>query len=99
MRLVDSDNLKRQIMDVYEYEFPTASGTFDEFVTRIIPNVINNAEAVDALPVVRGEWINRGDYVTAAYGSLNVKQCSVCKKDITIDDFDSYCPNCGAKMD
>lgn len=43
-------------------------------------------------------WINRGDYVTTAYGSLDVKECSNCHADITIDHYDNYCPNCGVEM-
>jgi len=46
-----------------------------------------------------GKWINHGDYVTTAYGSLDVCECSLCHADVTIDEYDSYCPNCGAKME
>jgi hypothetical protein len=53
MMLIDRDSLKHQIIETYEYEFPTASGAFDEFVTKIIPNIINNAPTIDAVPVVR----------------------------------------------
>ena len=53
MSIVDRDSLKHQIIETYEYEFPTASGAFDEFVTKIIPNIINNAPTVDAVEVVR----------------------------------------------
>ena len=62
-----------------------------------IINSIKNALAVD--PARYGKWIDEGAYVTTAYGSLNVYKCSNCKNDITIDDFDNYCPACGAKMD
>lgn len=54
---------------------------------------------VDAVPVVHGRWIDEGAYVTTAYGSLDVYQCSNCNREITIDDYDNYCPNCGARMD
>lgn len=60
---------------------------------------IKCAPAADVVPVVHGRWINEGVYVTTAYGSLDVYSCSVCGSEITIDGFDSYCPNCGAKMD
>ena len=53
MSIIDRDSLKHQIIETYEYEFPTASGAFDEFVTKIIPNIINNAPTVDAVEVVR----------------------------------------------
>ena len=48
--------------------------------------------------VRRGRWIDNGDYVTTAYGSLDVNVCSNCNAEVTIDHYDSYCPNCGAKM-
>ncbi len=49
--------------------------------------------------VHHGRWINRGDYVTTAYGSLDIKVCSVCNAEVTIDHYDDYCPHCGAMMD
>lgn len=55
-RYIDADALRKQISETYEYEFPTASGGFDEFATKIIPNIINNAITADVVPVVRGEW-------------------------------------------
>ena len=44
-----SDYINREITikalrDTYEYEFPTASGSFDEYATKIVPNVINQIE-------------------------------------------------------
>ena len=62
-------------------------------------DLINEPPVADVVPVVHGRWINEGVYVTTAYGSLDVYRCSVCDREITIDDFDSYCPNCGARMD
>ena len=60
---------------------------------------IRYMDADDVAPVRHGRWIDRGDYVTTAYGSLPVKMCSECHMDVTLDDFDNYCPNCGSKMD
>ena len=62
-------------------------------------SLLNTLPTVDAVPVVHGRWIDEGAYVTAAYGSLDVYQCSNCNQEITIDDYDNYCPNCGARMD
>ena len=75
-----------------EYDHYTSG--FDEAVTRV-----ENSPAADVAPVRHGRWIDGGDYVTTAYGSLPVKMCSECHMDVTLEDFDSYCPNCGAKMD
>jgi hypothetical protein len=101
MRLIDGDSLKHQIIETYEYEFPTASGAFDEFVTKIIPNIINNAPTVDAVEVVHGRWIllgkNEHDYETSVE-----EKCSLCGRYVYRYDTelqDNYCPNCGCKMD
>lgn len=56
----------------------------------------NDTTAVDAEPVRRGQWINRG-YVCGEYDW----ECSACGESewrgSTIGLH--YCPNCGAKMD
>lgn len=47
-----------------------------------------------------GYWIDSGDYVELENGyRLPVKMCSNCHIDIVLEDFENYCPNCGAKMD
>lgn len=51
--LIARNRLLREIREVYEYEYPTASGAFDDFVRRIIPNIICNQPTVDAVPVMR----------------------------------------------
>lgn len=45
-----------------------------------------------------GKWINEGTYITTAYGSIQVLRCSNCELEITVDDYDNFCPNCGADM-
>lgn len=49
-------------------------------------------------PVKHGRWIDTGEYVTTAYGHLDIYKCSACNAEVTIDDHDSFCPNCGADM-
>lgn len=46
----------------------------------------------------QGKWKDNGDYVITAYSSLPIYECLNCHADITIDEYDSYCPNCGAEM-
>lgn len=105
MRLIDRDSLKHQIIETYEYEFPTASGAFDEFVTKIIPNIINNAPTIDAAPVVHGKWIpgRHWEYRngnTTMSGDSGVG-CSVCGvvNFTGINQHTPFCPSCGAKME
>ena len=56
---------------------------------------------VDAVPVVRGEWVlvgtNEHDYETSVE-----EKCSLCGRYVYRYDTelqDNYCPNCGCKMD
>lgn len=86
----------KQLRDVYEYEFPTASGVFDEFATKIVPNVLKSIPAVDVAPVMYGSWERDtdGDWY-----------CTNCDEVVTICESGKertyrkpYCPNCGAKM-
>ena len=51
--LIARNRLLIEIREVYEYEFPTASGDFDRFVRKILPNIICNQPTVDAVPVMR----------------------------------------------
>lgn len=48
MILIDAGELKKTINEVYEYEYPTASGGFDEFVRKVLPNIISNAPTIEA---------------------------------------------------
>ena len=96
-RYIDADALRKQISETYEYEFPTASGGFDEFATKIIPNIINNAITADVVPVVRGEWVKSDDYK----GWLVCSACRDCYVDNAWVNGKKwrYCPNCGALME
>lgn len=50
-------------------------------------------------PVMYGEWIDVGDFMKMEDGiELPVKVCSVCGEYIVLEDFQNFCPNCGAKM-
>lgn len=89
-----------RLCDVYEYEFPTASGVFDEFATKIVPNVLKSIPAADVTPVVHGQWLNSK--------MLHPRQriCSICKNVVRQPSYDPneytlypHCPYCTAKMD
>lgn len=61
---------------------------------------IEEIHAVDAVPVVHGEWSNRRTWTHDGEW-----YCTACDKEITIymgekrgNDRYNYCPNCGAKM-
>lgn len=60
----------------------------------IIGDVIKKVPSVEAVPVVRGEWILKSH--------LGEWECSNCKSMMVLSDdingHPSFCPNCGADM-
>ena len=55
-------------------------------------NIINNAPAVDAAPVVHGRWIDNG------IKDSMLSKCTACGFLCGAYSF-NFCPHCGAKMD
>lgn len=97
MKLIDAEQMEKHIME---------SKVFTQYFKELVQALIWGEDAVDAVPVVRGEWLNfTGDFSTT--------ECSKCGElcEVTPDEkpceeffnvfkqFYQYCPNCGAKMD
>ena len=96
-----NDDVKKklinEITDVYEYEYPTASGDFDEFFKTVL-NIIRNVQ-YDS--VKHGKWMT---FNPDTRGYTDRFICSSCGNYTTYHVYDKscdydYCPNCGAKMD
>lgn len=51
----------KELREVYENEYPTASGDFDEYASHDVPNVLRNIPAADVQPVKRGRWITKAE--------------------------------------
>ena len=74
---------------------------FDEFCGEFkgIRKVLEDVPAVDAVPVVHGEWELDPDF----FECLHIHMCSYCKERPLYKQnnevLSNYCPNCGAKMD
>ena len=91
MRMIDADALLSDIERTIE-----ESGCVNH--EGEIMDCVRYASEVDAVPVVRGEWIepDENDITTACI-------CSLCdwRGHIMEDDVRGmpYCPNCGAKME
>lgn len=91
---ISKEKAIKELREVYENEYPTASGDFDEYASHDMPNVLRNIPAADVQPVKRGHWIE----VTPKHS-----QCSCCEVTCLIAVYPisahaNFCPNCGAKM-
>jgi hypothetical protein len=90
MRLIDADALLKHEIEADRMGAMLVVGK----------GYILSAPEVDAVPVVRGEWIHG---CTDGAGT-EFCYCSACGEDALKDkggytEFSRYCPNCGAKMD
>ena len=91
MRLIDADKLPK-----YTGYALSASD---------VAIAVENAPTVDAVPVVRGEWIPfEGETGVEAFGYKEYTtlgfRCSVCHAHIDVSEqYFRYCPMCGSKMD
>ena len=81
-----------------DYQSSTVGCILKRAVNECI-KIVNEHPTIEAVPVVHAKWIDEGDYLATAYGKLDARTCSACKCVITIDDYDNYCPACGARMD
>lgn len=92
---IEKNKAIKELYEVYDYEFPTASGSFDEYARMIVPNTIKNIPAADVTPVVHGRWISKNNH-----GYEWIFVCSNCDyiDGYPFNDRFNYCPNCGAQM-
>lgn len=95
MRLIDVDELKKRATKVMFRDAPEC-GEFDAVAV----------DDIDCVPTIDPEtlrptahWVEIGEYVqTIDAVKIPVKICSGCNMDIALEEFESYCPNCGARM-
>lgn len=86
----------KELREVYENEYPTASGDFDEYASHDVPNVLRNMKVADVQPVKHGRWIFRETPTfNNPFGSFN---CSLCGFSADVKNY-NFCPCCGAIMD
>ena len=95
-RLIDADAVYKEICRIYEYEYPTASGAFDEFISKTLKNIIYNAPTVDAEPVRYGKW----EPDEKASDGFVIVKCPSCGHSTYVNanyvEYGSYCTYCGA---
>lgn len=108
MAYIDAEKLLGEYLDLSEHEFPTASGSLDEFLNNDIPNLIRNFKTEDVQPVVHGEWIQVEDEEKKFEFQIVCSHCHEPNRYPTFNENDEiiqwtynrtkYCPNCGAFM-
>ena len=55
----------KELREVYEQEYPTASDDFDEYASHDVPNVLRNISAADVQPIKKGHWYhNTSKYIS-----------------------------------
>lgn len=93
----------KELREVYEQEYPTASGDFDEYANHDVPNVLRNIKTADVQPVKRGRWIDCTFYdpYEKSYEQNFEYKCSCCGHMIynKPNDDNQYCGHCGVRMD
>lgn len=102
----EKETVLKEIFSIYEREFPTASGAFDEFVTKTVPNVLACIPSADVVPIRIGLWIPIYESELTGWNPefagcdpIAGWQCSLCRHDVMLSRQSNYCPNCGAKME
>ena len=56
---INREEAIKELREVYEQEYPTASGDFDEYASHDVPNVLRNIKAADLQPV--NQWVSVKD--------------------------------------
>lgn len=50
-KYISREKAIKELREVYENEYPTASGDFDEYASHDVPNVLRNIPAADVQPI------------------------------------------------
>lgn len=109
MRLIDADELMERynLKDATKYGNKDAEQQMHSYSTLMlyeIADMIDDAPTVEAVPVVRGEWMTFYNRIDNTIGVC----CSVCGIQSVIEKhmllgnaeavFNNFCPRCGADM-
>ena len=102
MRLIDADalNVAEEVRAVCEHVGLTEKSIFEAFVTGWLGGAIDEAPTIEAVPVVRGEWIVTDAYPHRVYCSLCYKT-NVPNEESLFErnEYPKFCMWCGAKME
>lgn len=91
VRLIDADEVMNAVfnaIDIDEKQWNEIKQEVDE-IPSIDPETLRPT----------AHWVETGEYVqTIDAVKIPVKICSGCHMDIALEEFESYCPHCGARM-
>ena len=88
MRLIDADEVERNLNELWEKADDVNSIGFCELM-----DAIDDAPTVDAEPVKHGKWNGKGEIFYENW------TCSVCGNERRKATSSNYCSSCGARMD
>lgn len=106
--LISLSGLKKQLETMLDNsktlklgrKYQSEGGYIAEKVLALCIRAVDEAAAVDAVPVVHGQWIHTKIEDSDWGGTFNSWKCSVCGYYAGRNPTGTnYCPNCGAKMD
>ena len=87
----------KELREVYENEYPTASGDFDEYASHDMPNVLRNIPAAGVQPVKRGKWEKKRGYLVCSNCGMTVDTIGYTYEEQ--EEVFRYCSCCGYRMD
>ena len=97
---IEKNKAIKELYEVYDYEFPTASGGFDEYARMIVPNTIKNMPAADVAHVRHGRWIIGTGENGLQRGYRKCSQCGeIVKYRYSLYGAHNFCNYCGCRMD
>lgn len=89
---ISKEKAIKELREVYENEYPTASGDFDEYASHDVPNVLRNMPFANVQPVKHGKWEG---YLCP---ECNENADYFISGNFYFDEEPNFCPNCGADM-
>lgn len=90
----------KALYEVYEHDYPTASGDFDEYARHDVRNVLNGLPTADVQPVKHGRWEVNGDRFYPFCSNCKYeppKELIRCNALSLEPILTKYCPNCGSE--
>lgn len=106
MRLIDADELFRELENIEDVFHRMGIREFDSYNEGRIDGIINAENVVKSAPTIEAEPIRHGHWVDAEIQTFNISEpievCSECDTFFLLKHTGGgykYCPECGAKMD